>query len=93
MKLKINDEISIKYNKDATATEANYKISINNNTLIHCDFLVIDKIDETLKNQAYYRLAGRSDQTWNFYIKIEISHVEKLISELRTMNIKIIKGE
>ncbi|MGB0835557.1 MAG: hypothetical protein ACPGR2_13680 [Psychrobium sp.] len=93
MKLQINDEISIKYNKDAVPAEAKYKISINNNILIHCDYLIIDLIESTAKKQAYYRLAGRSDQHWNLYAKFKLETINRAVNELRELNIKTIKGE
>jgi hypothetical protein len=87
MKLQLTEDVTIIYNNEKIISAPNFKIFINKNILIHCDYLVIDKIEPTSHKSTRYRLCGRSDQTHNFYLMLDQETFEN--KELELLEIKI----
>lgn len=87
MKLQLTKEVTIVYNNEKIAAAPNYKIFINKNILVHCDYLIIDKVEPTPEKPIRYKLCGRSDQTHNFYLMLDQETFEN--KELELIEIKI----
>ncbi|KTF12226.1 hypothetical protein [Pseudoalteromonas sp. H105] len=87
MKLQLTNEVTIVYNNENIAAAPNYKVFINKNILVHCDYLIIDKVEPTPEKPTRYKLCGRSDQVWNFYIMLDQQTFDN--KELDLIEIKI----